>query len=81
MPLFNAEQFANEIVADLARLRLDMRIMKEITPEDRKEVLKKVLNKIIDIPGLPDFLEPLLFNFAVEYMEHFLKVNLEKTNS
>lgn len=32
----------------------------------------KMLNKIIDIPTMPEFVEAMFFSFAVNYVEHFV---------
>ena len=78
MTVFNPDEFAKKVTSDLALLRIDMEIFRALPAEERKKVLKKVLNKLIDIPAMPDFLEPLLFRFMVEYMEYFFKTNFQK---
>jgi hypothetical protein len=78
MPLFEIDKFVGDMIADLSRLRMDIATFKALDPQTRKEVIKKLLNKLIDVPGLPDFLEPLLFNFLVEYMENFITSNINK---
>lgn len=70
---FDEKEFAKKIVSDLALLRYDIETLKSLSADQRKAVMKKVLNLLIDVPAMPEFIEALMFSFVVEYMEHFIK--------
>lgn len=70
---FDEKGFAADIVKHLGLLRNDMQTLKSLRAEDRKAVTKKVLNLLIDIKNMPEFVEALMFSFVVEYLEHFIK--------
>ena len=73
---FDEKGFAADIVKHLGLLRNDMQTLKSLRAKDRKGVMKRVLNLLIDIKNMPEFVEALLFSFVVEYMEHFVKSKL-----
>lgn len=69
---YDPNVIAEQFMEDLAKLKNDMNFLQKMSAKDRKEVIVKMLNKMIDIPAMPEFIEAMFFGFAVNYVEHFV---------
>lgn len=63
---FDVDKFVDKFVNDLSFIQDDMNTLRKLPEKQMKDVLKKVMNKKIDIPGMPEFLEAIAFSFIVE---------------
>lgn len=75
---FDEEGFSKDLFTHLTLVQNDLMILRTLKPEERKDVLKRVLNLIIDIPVLPEMIEALFCSFLVEAADTFVKNTLSE---
>lgn len=66
MPLFNAKEFAQKVLADVQPLWVDYKIFSALPEQEKKNVLKEVVNLEVNLPVLSERMEAMIFGFAVD---------------
>jgi len=69
---FSEKEFSEKIVADLTVLRADVMTLKALTPDQRRDVLKRVMNILVDVPVLPEYVESLGIAFGIGVIENMI---------
>ena len=72
MNTFNEKEFAEKVVADLTVLRADLMTLKALTPDQRREVLKRVMNILVNVPVLPEYVEAYGIAFGIGVIENLI---------
>lgn len=67
---------AEQLVEDVLKLKNDIELLRRLSPEDRRSVLKTFLNKLIDIPMMPEAIEAMLIGFVLSYAEHIVNTRI-----
>jgi len=60
------------ILGIIERVEFYSEELETMTAEEKKDMAAEVLNKLIDIPYVPEFLEEKLFDFAIDGLVHVL---------
>ena len=72
----NHEVVAEQLIEDIAKLKNDITFLRKLSAKDQKEIIKIYLNKVIDIPMMPEYIEAMLFGFLVNYGEHVINTRI-----
>jgi hypothetical protein len=75
---YNPEVLAKQLADHLKLSANDIKTIASLPAEEKKAVLKKAADILIDVPYVPAFLEPMIFNFVVEFLDHQIKQIMAK---
>lgn len=74
--LFNPDIFAKDFARHLRQINMDLDCLKKLPKDQRNEVLQKTMNDLIDIKGVPEFIEAIAFSFIVKYADFLIHEKL-----
>jgi hypothetical protein len=60
------------ILGIIERIEFYSEELETMTSEDKKDMAVKLVNKLVDIPYIPEFLEEKLFDFVIDGLVHVL---------
>ena len=71
--IFNPDLFAKDFAGHLRQVSMDFDKLKSLPKDQRNKSLEKTMNILIDIKGVPEFIEAIVFSFIVKYADFLIQ--------
>ena len=73
---FDEKAFAEDFAKHLELLRNDMKTLGALPSKDRNAVMSRVVNLMVDIKNVPEFVEAWAFGIVIDMIEGFISKQL-----
>jgi hypothetical protein len=73
---FDERGFAADFAKHLGLVRKDIETLSALPPKDRNSVMSRVMNHLIDIKNVPEFVEAWAFGIVINMIEGFISKQL-----